>query len=73
MTRFSGENRRPSTVVRDNSVHQAYEELQQETGEYFRFLPREFLYERIRQQTGLCTKTIAFILNHTRWQEINDF
>ena len=41
MTRFSGENRRPSTVLRDNSVHEAYRQLQKETGEYFRFLPRE--------------------------------
>ena len=70
MTRFSGENRRPSTVMRDNSVHEAYRQLQKETGDYFHFLPREFVYERIRQQTGLCTKTIAFILNHTRWQEV---
>ena len=70
MTRFSGENRRPSTVMRDNMVHEAYSQLRQQTGEYFRFLPREFVYERIRQQTGLCTKTIAFILNHTRWQEV---
>lgn len=58
MTRFSGENRRPSTVLRDNAVHEAYRQLQQETGEYFRFLPREFVYERIRQRTGLCTKTL---------------
>ena len=70
MTRFSGENRRPSTVMRDNMVHEAYRRLQQDTGEYFRFLPREFVYDRIRQQTGLCTKTIAFILNHTKWQEV---
>lgn len=70
MTRFSGENRRPSTVMRDNSVHEAYRQLQQETGEYFRFLPREFVYDQIRQRTGLCTKTIAFILNHTKWQEV---
>ena len=72
MTRFSGENRRPSTVMRDNSVHETYQQLQKETGDYFRFLPREFIYDQIRQRTGLCTKTIAFILNHTKWQEVDN-
>lgn len=53
--------------MRDNSVHEAYQELQQEAGAYFQFLPRGHIYDRIRQRTGLCTKTIAFILNHTQW------
>ena len=69
MTRFSGKERRPSTVVRDNMVHEAYQELQLEAGGYFKLLPRGHIYDHIRQRTGLCTKTIAFILNHTRWQD----
>ena len=70
MTRFSGENRRPSTVVRDNSVHEAYREVCKETGKLSSFVAKSYIYDRIRQRTGLCTKTIAFILNHTRWQEV---
>lgn len=73
MTRFSGENRRPSTVLRDNSVHQAYHELCKEAGKLSPFVAKSYIYDQIRQRTGLCTKTIAFILNHTRWQEINEF
>lgn len=72
MTRFSGKKRRPSTIVRDNMVHEVYTRLKDETGMYFQFLPREYVYNRIKQRTGLCTKTIAFILNHTQWQDVKN-
>lgn len=65
MTRFSGKNRRPSTVFRDNKVHEAYEKVCRELGEYSRLVPRLHIYEKVKERTGLCSKTIAFILNHT--------
>ena len=52
-------------MVRDNEVHEAYEEVLRQYGEVAKYLPRGFIYERIQSKTGLCTKTIAFILNHT--------
>ena len=70
MTRFSGKERRPSTIIRDNRVHEAYEEVCREIGYMANFLPREYLYERVKEKTGLCTKTIAFILNHTIKQNL---
>lgn len=65
MTRFCGKERRPSTIIRDNEVHEAYEEVCREIGEYAKLLPREYIYEKVKEKTGLCTKTIAFVLNHT--------
>lgn len=65
MTRFSGNRRRPSTVARDNAVHSAYEELRSELGGYADLVPRGYVYDRLSEKTGLCTKTVAFILNHT--------
>ena len=65
MTRFYGKNRRPSTVVRDNMVHRVYDDVCKELGKCAGLVPREFIYNEIRERTGLCTKTIAFILNHT--------
>ena len=53
-------------------VHEVYTRLKDETGMYFQFLPREYVYNRIKQRTGLCTKTIAFILNHTQWQDVKN-
>lgn len=69
MTRFSGKNRRPSTVFRDNKVHEAYEETCRELGEYSRLVPRQHIYEKVKERTGLSTKTIAYILNHTEKEE----
>lgn len=66
MARMTGENRRASTVARDNEVHRAYDEICKELGALASEVSRTFIYERIRQRTKLCDKTIAFILNHTR-------
>lgn len=65
MTRFYGKNRRPSTVVRDNMVHKVYGDVCRKLGKYAGLVPREYIYNEIRERTGLCTKTIALILNHT--------
>ena len=70
MTRFSGKERRPSTIIRDNRVHEAYEEVCREIGDMARLLPKEYLYEKVKEKTGLCTRTIAFILNHTVKQNL---
>lgn len=65
MTRYFGKERRPSTIIRDNEVHEAYEEVCREIGDMARLLPKEYLYEKVKEKTGLCTRTIARILNHT--------
>ena len=65
MARFSGKNRRGSTIIRDNEVHKVYHDLCIELGSMSRFVSKQYIYERIRVRTGLCSKTIAFILNHT--------
>ena len=70
MTRFSGKERRPSTIIRDNGVHEAYEDVCREIGDMAKLLPKEYLYEKVKARTGLCTKTIAWILNHTVKQKL---
>ena len=70
MRRFFGKERRPSTIIRDNMVHTAYEEVCNEIGEYVHLVPRQFIYEKVRERTGLCLKTIAYILNHTVKQNL---
>ncbi len=66
MARFYDKNRRESTVKRDNMVHGAYRELMDELGEVGGYVARSYVYERIREKTGLCAKTIANILNHSK-------
>lgn len=66
MVREYGERRRESTVRRDNMVHRVYREVMAEIGEYARYVSRSVIYDKIKEKTGLCRKTIAGILNHSR-------
>lgn len=57
--------RRNSTLVRHNLVHKAYNDLKTDLGIYANLVPKSYIYEIICKQTGLCSKTVAYILNHT--------
>lgn len=59
------EKRRASTVIRDNLVHSTYKEVCDRLGEYAILVPKAYIYNKVMEKTGLCAKTIAFILNHT--------
>lgn len=65
MTRFFNDKRRPSTIVRDNLVHKIYNEICQDMGDLSTVVSRQYIYDLVKERTGLCTKTIAYILNHT--------
>lgn len=56
---------RQSTMVRNNLVFKIYEELKKDYGEVFNYISKEYIYEKIHNETGLHPKTIARILNHT--------
>lgn len=64
MTRFCDDNRRESTIKRDNHVFDVYKGIMSELGELAHFVSKSYIYEKIKEKTGLCTKTIAFIINH---------
>lgn len=57
--------RRFSSVLRDNAVHQLYEEEVRKQGELARYLSKEYFYEKIKEKTNLSIRTISYILNHT--------
>ncbi len=59
--------RRESTLVRDRQVYAIYEEIMDELGELAHEVSRAYIYNRIKERTSLCTKTIAFIINHSKW------
>jgi len=72
MARNFGENRKKSTIIRDNIVHGVYNDVCKELGEYAFLVPKAYLYERIKERTGLCIKTIAYIINHTDYVVIQN-
>lgn len=65
MPRFSDENRRESTIIRDNQVLDVYKEIMNKLGELSNAVSKSYIYDKVKEQTGLCTKTIAYIINHT--------
>lgn len=70
MARAENTLRKPSTIIRDNTVHDVYSVLKEELGDLIGVVSRAYIYDRIKEKTGLCHKTIAFILNHTRYSDV---
>lgn len=62
----NSDSRRESTVKRHNEIHDVYNDVIAGLGELARLVPKSYIYDKIKERTGLCTKTIAYILNHTR-------
>lgn len=46
-------------------VHDAYSLVMEELGDLADAVSRQYVYEKIKEKTGLCVKTIAYVLNHT--------
>lgn len=63
MTREFGDKRKKSTIWRDNQVHRIAQEIRAEIGLYAPYVAKSVIYEKIKERTGLCLKTIATILN----------
>ena len=63
-------NRRESTSIRDNAVHDLYEKIMQELGDLKNAVSKSYIYERIQRETKLSIRTISYILNHTQKKEI---
>jgi len=59
--------KRGSTIIRNNQVHILYEKIKsQYKKDVFNSLSKSFIYGEISNETGLCIKTIANILNKTK-------
>ena len=70
MSKLCIKNRRESTKIRDNAVHAIHSEILDELGNLASAVSKTYIYEKIKIRTGLSTRTISFILNHTETQNI---
>jgi len=61
------DKRNLKTILRDNLVHKEYNALILRGGEFATAVSRKFIYQAIAKRTGYSTRTIAEILNHTRY------
>ena len=66
MTKLCIKNRRESTMVRDNEIHELHRQILDELGDLANAVSKGYIYERIRERTKLSIRTISFILNHTQ-------
>lgn len=58
-------NRRITSIIRDNLVHKIYDEECKKVGEAAGYVSREYLYGKVKERTGLSIRTISYIVNHT--------
>lgn len=63
-------NVRDSTVIRGNEIHRMYYEILNELGDLATVVSRNYVYDRIKDRTGLSIRHISGIINHTKVEEI---
>ena len=63
--RESKTNRRISSILRDNLVHEIYNEECRRLGDASGYVSREYLYNKVKEETGLSIRSISYIVNHT--------
>lgn len=59
-----------STVIRNNEIHRMYYEILNELGDLATVVSRNYVYDRIKDRTGLSIRHISRIINHTKVEEI---
>lgn len=62
--------RRISSILRDNMVHDIYNEELLKLGELRNYVSKEYIYGKIQERIGLSLRTISYIINHTSKTEI---
>lgn len=64
--RHYGNDRRRSTIERDNRVIKIYSEVMAELGSVAAYVARTEIYRRVAIKVGLCPKTVANIINRVK-------
>lgn len=67
MTKHRVRDNQSIRVLNDHDeVHAIHDELRNQLGELYYAISKSYIYSLISQRTGYCTKSIAYILNHTK-------
>lgn len=57
---------RDSSIIRYNEVHDMYDKIIKDLGDMSAYVSKGYIYDKIKERTGLSTRHISRILNHTR-------
>lgn len=60
---------RQSTINRNRLILKYYNIVVNQLGEYSNLVPRSYIYEKVSEITGYCTKKIRDVVNHFRSED----
>ena len=61
---------RDSSIIKYNEIHDMYDEIIKDLGDISAYVSKNYIYDKIRERTGLSTRHISGILNHTKKRDL---
>ena len=61
---------RDSSIIRYNEVHDMYDKIIKDLGDMSAYVFKGYIYDKIKERTGLSTRHISRILNHTKRKDL---
>lgn len=61
---------RDSSIIRYNEVHDMYDKIIKDLGDMSAYVSEGYIYDKIKERTGLSTRHISRILNYTRRKDL---
>lgn len=62
---------RDSSIIRYNEVHDMYDKIIKDLGDMSAYVSKGYIYDKIKERTGLSIRHISRILNHTKRKDLN--
>lgn len=61
---------RDSSIIRYNEIHDMYDKIIKDLGDVSAYVSKGYIYDKIKERTGLSTRHISRILNHTKKKDL---
>lgn len=61
---------RDSSIIRYNEIRDMYDKIIEELGDISAYVSKNYIYNRIKERTGLSVRHISRILNHTKRKDL---
>lgn len=61
---------RDSSIIRYNEIHDMYDKIIKDLGDVSAYVSKGYIYDKIKERTGLSTRHISRIFNHTKKKDL---
>ena len=61
---------RDSSIIRYNEIHDMYDKIIKDLRDVSAYVSKGYIYDKIKERTGLSTRHISRILNHTKKRDL---